>query len=118
MTHAPQHTTSASTAGLAHLGAVLGPLIPLAVWVAKKDSDPWAAREAGKAVNFGLMVFVVFAVATVVRKFVPFVAFIGTLAQLAVLVVAIVLCYQAFRAVRRGLPATYPYNIEVVKRND
>lgn len=122
MTHAPQDALDGepdvAVAGLAHLGAVLGPVIPWLVWLARRRDDPWAAREAAAATNFGLLVLIAFLVATAVREFVPLVAFLGTLGQLAVLVVAVVLCYQAFRTVRRGLPATYPYDIKVVRNND
>lgn len=106
-------TTSAS---LAHLTAATGPLVPGIVWLAKRRSDPWAAREAATATNFGFLVFAVFAVATIVRELVPLVGFLGTLAQLVILIVAVALCFQAFRAARRGHPATYPYDIKVVRQ--
>ncbi|GIG55481.1 DUF4870 domain-containing protein [Demequina activiva] len=119
MNHAPQDgiddEPDTAVAALAHLGAILGPVIPWLVWLARRGDDRWAAREAATATNFGLLVLVAFMIATAVREFVPLVAFLGTLGQLAVLVVAVVLCYQAFRTVRRGLSATYPYDIKVVR---
>ena len=122
MTHAPHHAEDGepdvTVASLAHLGAVLGPVIPWLVWLARRRDDPWAAREAAAATNFGLLVLVGLVIATAVRLFVPLVAFLGTLGQLAILIVAVVLCYQAFRSVRRGLPATYRYDIKVVRNND
>ncbi|WP_297081319.1 DUF4870 domain-containing protein [uncultured Demequina sp.] len=115
MTDSTYHEHDTAMAGLAHLGAIVGPLVPLGVWLARRRDDPWAASQAAAATNFGMLVLVVFALGTAVRLFVPLVAFVGTLAQLAVLAVAAVLCVQAFRAVRRGLPATYPYDIKVVR---
>ena len=113
--YTPHPRPGSGAAGLAHLGAVTGPLIPWLVWMARRRRDPWTAAHAGAATNFGLLVLVVFVLATAVRELVPLVAFLGTLAQLAVLVVAIVLCHQAFRSARRGMPATYPYDIKVVR---
>ncbi|WP_159448710.1 DUF4870 domain-containing protein [Demequina sp. NBRC 110053] len=118
VTFASHDDTDSRAAGIAHLGAVVGPVIPWVVWLARRGDDPRAAREAAKATNFGVLVLALMAVATVVRMFVPLVGFVGTLAQLAVLVVAVVLCYQAFRTVRRGLPASYPYDIKVVRDHD
>ncbi|WP_084103264.1 DUF4870 domain-containing protein [Demequina sp. NBRC 110056] len=118
MTYASHEQVDSTMAGIAHLGAVVGPIIPLVVWLARRRDDPWVARESAKAVNFGMLVLAILVVASLVRMFVPLVAFVGTLAQLAVLIVAVVLCYQAFRAVRGGLPASYPYDIKVVREHD
>jgi uncharacterized Tic20 family protein len=115
MTHAPLDGPDTTLAGIAHLGAILGPVIPWLVWLARKRDDAWVAREAAAATNFGMLVLAAFAGATVIRELVPLAAYLGTLGQLAVLFVAVVMSSQAFRSVRRGLPATYPYDIKVVK---
>ncbi|MFV0286811.1 MAG: DUF4870 domain-containing protein [Demequina sp.] len=96
----------------------LGPLIPALLWASLRRRTPWAAQQAASAVNAGTLVWVAFGAATVVRIFVPLVGFVGTLAQLAVVVVAIALGIQGFYAIRRGLPATYPYDIKVVRQHD
>ena len=103
-------------ASVAHLGAMAGPLVPWIVYLSKRKSEPWAAREAATATNFGFLVLAGFVVATLVRELVPLVGFLGTLAQLVILIVAVALCLQAFRSVRRGHPATYPYEIKVVRQ--
>ncbi|MDN4481430.1 DUF4870 domain-containing protein [Demequina muriae] len=103
-------------ASVAHLGAMAGPLVPWIVYVSRRRSEPWAAREAATATNFGFLVLAGFVVATLVRELVPLLAFLGTLAQLVILIVAVALCLQAFRSVRRGHPATYPYEIKVVRQ--
>lgn len=109
------HTTLAS---LAHLGAILGPVIPLVVWLSRRRDDEYVAREAAKATNLGMAVLVGFAAATLVELYVPLVGFLGRLAQLVVLVVAGFLCVQAFRNVRRGSPTTYPIYFKVVKTHE
>lgn len=93
-----------------------GPLVPGIVFLMRRRSEPWAAREAAAATNFGFLVLVAFVVATLVRELVPLVSFLGTLAQLVVLIIAVALSTQAFRSVRRGRPATYPYEIRVVRQ--
>ncbi len=108
----------AGAAAWAQLGAVLGPLVPWLVWLTQRRRSAWAAAQAAAATNFGTLVLAVFASATLVRVFVPLVGFVGTLTQLAVVVVSLSLGIQGFRAVRGGLPATYPYEIKVVRRHD
>jgi uncharacterized Tic20 family protein len=100
---------------LAQVGAIFGPLIPWLVWLRRRGTGPVAERDARSATNFGALVLVVFAVASAFRVFVPFLGFLGTVGQLAVLASSVVLCFQAFSAVRRGVPATYPVEIKVVK---
>lgn len=105
-------------AGAAHLTAIVGPLIPFLVWLARRKDDQFATLEAAKAVNFSLLTITIFALATLVRFFVPLVGFVGTLAQWVVPVIAAYFCIQAFRAAKRGTPASYPYQFKVVKTND
>ena len=61
------------------------------------------------------LVLVSFAVATAIRAFIPFLGFLGTVGQLAVVASSVVLCLQAYSAVRRGVSATYPVDLKVVK---
>lgn len=105
-------------AGAAHLGAILGPLVPWAIYRARRDDDTYVAREAAKATNAGMAFFVAFVVATIVEIYVPLVGFVGRLAQLAILVVAVFVCVQAFRRVRDGMPTSYPFQIKVVTLDD
>lgn len=105
-------------AGFAHLGSLAGPLVPVLVWLARRNDNEFARAEAAKATNHGMAVLVAFVVATLVRLYVPLVSFLGTLAQLVVLVVAVFFSVQAFRNAQRGLPSSYPFNIKVVKTHD
>ena len=102
-------------AGVAQLGAVVGPLVPFLVWLNRRNEEPVSARDAAAATNFGAAVFVAFIVATAVRLFLPWWSVLGTVGQLAVVVSAGVLCIQAYSSVHKGVPATYPIELKVVK---
>ena len=102
-------------AEIAQVGAIFGPLVPWLVWWRRRGRNRFAEHEAATATNFGALVLVSFGVATAVRTFVPFLGFLGTVVQLAVVASSVVLCLQAYSAVRRGMPATYPLDIKVVK---
>jgi uncharacterized Tic20 family protein len=106
---------STRAAELAQVGAIFGPLIPWLVWWRRRGTNLLAERDAAAATNFGTLVVVAFGAATALRAFIPFVGFLGTVGQLAVLVSSVVLCLQAYGAVRRGVPATYPVDLKVVK---
>lgn len=118
MTYSPLDGPDTSLASFAHLGAIIGPVIPWLVWLARRSEDPFVAREAAKATNAGMAFFLAFAVATLVNLFVPFVGFVGRLAQIAVVVVAVFLCIHAYRRVRRGVPTGYPVQVRVISVED
>ncbi len=102
-------------AGVAQVGAIFGPFIPFLIWLSRRREEPVSAREAATATNFGMFVFVVFVAATTVRLFVPWLGVLGTVGQLAIVASAAVLCVQAYSSVHKGVPATYPIDIKVVK---
>ena len=104
-----------SSAGVAQLGAVIGPLVPYLVWLSRRDEEPFSARQAAVATNFGAFAVLAFLGATAVRLFAPLVGFIGTIAQWAIVVAALVLCLQAYNSVRKGVPATYPVGITLIR---
>jgi uncharacterized Tic20 family protein len=115
MSYSPLDGPDTSLAGFAHLGAILGPVIPLLIWLARREDDTFVAREAAKATNAGMAFLVAFVAATLVDMFVPLVGFVGRLAQLAIIVVAAFLCINAYRRVRRGLVTSYPFRITTVR---
>ncbi len=84
MTQDAHATADTQAAEIAQLGAITGPVIPYVIYRLRRERDPFGAREAARATNFGVLVLAAFAVATLVRALVPFVGFLGTLAQLAV----------------------------------
>jgi hypothetical protein len=102
-------------AGVAQLGAILGPVIPYLVYVNRRNKEPISARDAAAATNFGMLVLVVFLGGTVFRWIVPWIGWLGVLAQIGIIVVAIVLVIQTYGSVRRGVPASYPMGIGVIK---
>lgn len=115
MRHDNEGAPDTLAAEIAQVGAIFGPLVPWLVWWRRRGTNPFAEREAATATNFGALVLVSFAVATAVRVFVPFLGFLGTVGQLAVVASSVVLCLQAYSAVRRGVSATYPVDLKVVK---
>ena len=115
MRHDTDGAPDTLAAEIAQVGAIFGPLVPWLVWLRRRGRDPFAEREAATATNFGALTLVTFGVATAIRSFVPFLGFLGTVVQLAVLASSVVLCLQAYSAVRRGMSATYPLDIKVVK---
>ena len=118
MTYTAQEGPDTAKASAAHLGAVVGPLIPLAVYFVERDRDAFAAGEASKAARFSTVLLAVFLAATLVRIFVPLVGFLGTLAQWVIPVVAIYFCLAGFKLARRGEPANYPFQFKVETSDD
>lgn len=118
MSYSPLDGPDTSLAGFAHLGAIIGPVIPWLVWRVRRDEDPFVAREAAKATNAGMAFLTAFVAATLVELFVPLVGFVGRLAQVAIIVVAIFLCVNAYRRVRRGVPTSYPLQLRVMRLDD
>lgn len=118
MTYTADQGPNYARAGAVHLGAIAGPVIPLAVYFAERDRDAFAAREASKAIRFSAVTLAAFIVATSVRLLVPLVGFLGTLAQWVIPIVAIYFCVAAFRLARQGEPANYPFQFKVEKTDD
>ena len=118
MTYTPNEGRNAAKASAAHLSAVTGPFIPLALYFLERQRDPFVASEASKAARFSGLLLAVFIVATSVRLFVPLVGFLGTLGQWVAPVVAIYFCLAGFRLARHGEPAHYPFQFKVEKHND
>jgi len=118
MTYTDHEGPDTAKASAAHLGAVVGPLIPLALYFVERDRDAFAAGEASKAARFSTVLLAVFLAATLVRIFVPLVGFLGTLAQWVIPVVAIHFCLAGFKLARRGEPANYPFQFKVETSDD
>ncbi len=101
--------------GIAQLGAIVGPIIPYLVYLNRRNEEPISARDAATATNFGMLVLVVFLTGTLIRLIVPWVGWLGALVQVGIVVVAVVLAVQAYGSVRRGVPASYPLGVNVVR---
>ena len=118
MSYSPLDGPDTSLAGFAHLGAIVGPVIPWLVWLSRRNEDAFVGREAAKAANAGMAFLVAFVAATLIELFVPLIGFVGRLAQVSVVVVAVFLCVHAYRRVRRGLPTSYPFQLRVLSQQD
>ncbi len=118
MTYTADERPDTARASAAHLSAITGPLIPLAVYFTERDRDAFAAGEASKAARFSAVLLAAFVAATSVRLFVPLVGFLGTLAQWVIPIVAIYFCLAGFRLARQGEPANYPFQFKVEKTDD
>ncbi len=101
--------------GVAQIGAMIGPIIPYLIWLRHRNDEPTAARDAASATNFGTFVLASLLPATVLRMFAPWIGWVGAILQVAIIVSAVVLCLQAYGSVRRGVPATYPFEISLFK---
>jgi len=118
MTYSPLDGPDTSLAGFAHLGAIVGPVIPWIIWRTRREEDPFVAREAAKATNAGMAFLAAFALGTVVWLFVPFIGFTGRMLQVAAVAVAVFLCVNAFRRVRRGVTTSYPVQLRVIRDDE
>ncbi|WP_160297591.1 DUF4870 domain-containing protein [Demequina salsinemoris] len=94
-------------ASFAHLGVILGFLVPLIIWLVGKDQSPFIDEEGKKALNFGILVSIAY--------FLSWIPFIGWLLSLAAFVAAIIFGIQGFQAASKGQPYTYPFTIPLVK---
>jgi len=118
MTYSEHQGPRTNWAGAAHLSALTGPILPLAVYYAWRDDDEFASSEAAKAAQFASVLLAALIAATAVRMFVPLVGFLGTLAQWVIPVVATYFCLAGFWLARRGESANYPLQFKVVKTDD
>ncbi|WP_291381147.1 DUF4870 domain-containing protein [Demequina sp.] len=118
MTYTAPTVMSAATAGIAHLSALTGPVVPLVIYATRRRTDVFVSSEAAKAANFSAAVVAVFILATLVRELVPLIGFLGTLGQWVVPVVAIYFSLAGFWVAKQGKPAHYPYQLKVVKTHD
>jgi uncharacterized Tic20 family protein len=103
-------------ASFAQIGAIVGPVVPLLVWLNRRNEEPISARDAAAATNFGVFVLVAFLPATVLRMYAPWLGWVGAILQVMIAVSAVVLCLQAFGSVKKGVPAQYPIEIALLRR--
>ncbi|MDH3678672.1 MAG: DUF4870 domain-containing protein [Acidimicrobiia bacterium] len=98
------------TAVLIHIGgAIVGFLLPLVIYLIKKDESPFLRHHAAEALNFHFTVFL----ATIVCL-ILFLVIIGIFLFLALIVAAWVLTIIAAIAASRGEYYRYPFTIRVV----
>lgn len=103
----PAANNSNQLASFAHLGVILGFLVPLIIWLVGKDQSEFVDAEGKKALNFGILVSIAY--------FVSFIPLIGWLITLAGFVVAIIFGVQGFQKASKGEPYLYPFTLPLVK---
>ncbi len=118
MTYLERTSASTGVAGLAHLAALTGPVIPVLIYAARRRTDSFTSTEAAKATNFSSALVAAMVLAAVTKMYVPFIGFLGTLALWVFPVVAIYFSLAGFWLARRGNPAHYPFRLKVVKTHD
>ncbi|MBB6170859.1 hypothetical protein HNR23_000919 [Nocardiopsis mwathae] len=96
---------------LAHLGGLfLSFLVPLVLYLVKKDESPFVRHHAAQALNFQILVLIVYVVSWVLTL-----VFIGVLTFFAMWIAAVVLGIMAAVAANKGEWYTYPIGVPVVK---
>ncbi len=96
---------------LCHLLAMLtGLIVPLIIWLIKKDDSPFVNQQGKEAVNFELTLLIGAVIGGVTACI-----FIGFIILAAVMVVNIVFGIMATIAVNKGLPYRYPVCIRFIK---
>lgn len=93
-----------------HLGLLASFLVPLVIYLIKKDQSPFVRHHAAEALNFALTTFIAAVVAAVL-----IVVLIGILLLPAVIIAHLVFLILAAIAANRGDWYRYPVNLRLVK---
>ncbi|WP_017571699.1 DUF4870 domain-containing protein [Nocardiopsis halotolerans] len=98
----------------AHLGGgILGSVgwvVPLIIYLTKKDESPFVRDQALQALNFQLLLLIGYVISTVLSF-----VFIGYLTGFALWVMAVILGVMGGTAANRGEWYRYPFNVSWVK---
>ncbi|OLT27402.1 hypothetical protein BJF83_02205 [Nocardiopsis sp. CNR-923] len=95
----------------AHLGGgLLGWIVPLIIYVIKKDESPFVRQQAAAALNFQLVMLIAYVVSGLLM-----IVLIGYLTWLAAFIFSIVTGVRAGQAVNQGQQFTYPFNVNWVQ---
>lgn len=102
---------------LAHLlGALLGFLGPLIIWLTQKDKHPFVDDQAKEALNFHLTLLIAYVVSSVVGMVLSCVTFgISGLLPVAVWIVQLIFGIIGTTKANNGEVYRYPFNIRFIK---
>jgi uncharacterized Tic20 family protein len=104
-------TNEKSIAALVHASGILFSfVVPLVVWLVKKDDSPYLGRQSAEALNFQITMLIGWVVSSVLT-----VILIGFLLYLVVLVVNVVFCIIAAVKTSNGEEYRYPLAIRLIK---
>jgi uncharacterized Tic20 family protein len=94
-----------------HLGGLLtGFIVPLVLWLLKKDQSPFVADQAREALNFQITMMIASVVAAA-----SVLVLVGILLLPAVVILNIVWCIQGCLAAQRGEVYRYPYSLRLIQ---
>ena len=91
-------------------GGILGWLVPLIIFLIKKDESPFVRDQAAQALNFQLLVLIGYVVSSMLMLVI-----IGYLFWFALWVVSIVLGIMGGMAASRGEWYRFPFNVNWVQ---
>lgn len=96
---------------LAHLGGIIaGFIVPLVIWLVKKDSSRFVEDQAKEALNFQLTILIVYLISVPLSC-----VFIGYFTFLAAWVLAIVFSIIAAMEANKGKVYRYPLTLRFIK---
>lgn len=95
----------------AHVGGgILSWIVPLIIFVMKKDESPFVRNQAAQALNFQLLVLIGYLVSSVLM-----IVLIGFLTWFVCWIAAVVLGIMGGMAANRGEWYRYPFNVSWIK---
>jgi len=105
-----ENKDSRQMAMFAHLGGLFSWLVPLIIWLIKKDEDAFVNEQGKEALNFQITVFIAMAISGLLM----FVC-VGFFTAAAVGIMDIIYCILAAVAVNKGEHYRYPISIRFIK---
>jgi uncharacterized Tic20 family protein len=104
-------TNEKSLAALVHASGILFSfIVPLVVWLVKKDESPYLSRQSVEALNFQITVLIAYVIASALT-----VILIGLLLLPLVWVGNLVLCIIAAMKTSNGEEYRYPFALRLIK---
>jgi uncharacterized Tic20 family protein len=95
---------------LCHFGGIIGGfLLPLIIWLVKKDQSKFIDDQGKEALNFQITMFIAIMISVV-----SIIAFIGLLLLPAVLIVNMVFSILAGIAANKGTVYRYPFTLRLI----
>lgn len=99
-----------SIAALVHASGILfGFIVPLVVWLVKKDDSPYLGRQSVEALNFQITILIAYVVSWVLMFVI-----IGIFTFFAAWVFNIVMCIVAAVKTSQGQEYKYPMTIRLI----
>ena len=94
------------------LGALVGFLVPLIIWLVKKDTMPFVDDQAREALNFQIAVLIAFAACAVLTTVT---CGFGAVLFLPLWVADLVFGITAAMKANEGIAYRYPYTLRLIK---